>query len=204
MKRERIINRIIYGTLITICVSVLLSLFFVYLYTDTSQVFADIIALLSTLLGAFASIVEFRKNNAVTLSNDILSIYEAFNEVPTNKEIQYKLECLKRRDKNLFNENDITGIRNYLNYFNGVAHLILANDIKIKNINTILGYRFFLIMNCPYIQDLEIIPNAHAYRPCIQLHKKWQDWARKLNFKRSGDATSLEKRFDEYDKYAME
>ena len=112
MKRERIINRIIYGTLITICVSLLLSLFFVYLYTDTSQVFADIIALLSTLLGAFASIVEFRKNNAVTLSNDILSIYEAFNEVPTNKEIQYKLECLKRRDKNLFNENDITGIRN--------------------------------------------------------------------------------------------
>jgi len=201
MKREQLINKITYITLISICVLLLISLFFVYLYTEVSQVFADIIALLSTLLCAFASVVEYRKNNAVTLSNDVLNIYTAFGDVPTNKTIQYKLECIKRRNVNLFTKDDITGIRNYLSYFNGISHSILANEIKIKDINTILGYRFFLIMNCPFVQDLEIIPNAQAYIPCIQLHHKWQEWARKNNFKRSGDPTSLEKRFSDYDKY---
>lgn len=202
MKNEKRINKIIYISLISGCSVLLLSLFFVYLFTSVSEVLANIIALLSTVLGAFASVVEFKKNEAVNLSNDILSIYMAFLDVPTNKEIQYKLECLKRRNVNLFEEKDIEGIRNYLSYFNSVAFLILANEIKIKKINTVLGYRFFLIMNCPYVQDLEIIPNAQAYRPCIKLHKKWGDWAKANNFKRSGDATSLEKRFVDYDKFA--
>ena len=57
-------------------------------------------------------------------------------------------------------------------------------------------------MNCPYIQDLEIIPNAQAYIPCIKLHNKWRLWSEKHAFKRSGDAVSLEKRFDDYNKFA--
>ena len=56
-------------------------------------------------------------------------------------------------------------------------------------------------MNCPYIQDLEIIPNAQMYKPCIKLHNKWNIWAKKHNFKRSGDKTSLDKRFADYKKF---
>lgn len=202
MRKQKITNKLIYALLITFCVLFLVALFLIYLLTDISETFANIIALLSTVIGAFASLIEYQKNEAVNLSNNILNIYSVFIEIPTNKEIQYKLECIKRRDINLFSPRDIEGIRSYLNYFNGVANLIISNDIKISEINTILGYRFFLIMNCPYIQDLEIIPNAQEYRPCIKLHKIWEDWSAKNNFKRSGDVYSLKKRFNDYEKYA--
>ncbi len=195
-------EKLVYAFLIGLCVAILICMFFVYLFTDASSIFADIVTVLATIIGAYASIVEYKKNNSIDLCNEIITAYSKFIEVPTNKIIQYKLECLKRRKVNLFNENDITGIRNYLMFFNGVAQNMLNNNVKINKINTILGYRFFLIMNCPYIQDLEIIPNAQAYIPCIKLHNKWRLWSEKHAFKRSGDAVSLEKRFDDYNKFA--
>lgn len=195
-------EKLVYAFLIGLCVAILICMFFVYLFTDASSIFADIVTVLATIIGAYASIVEYKKNNSIDLCNEIITAYSKFIEVPTNKIIQYKLECLKRRNVNLFNENDITGIRNYLMFFNGVAQNMLNNNVKISKINTILGYRFFLIMNCPYIQDLEIIPNAQAYIPCIKLHNKWRLWSEKHAFKRSGDAVSLEKRFDDYNKFA--
>lgn len=195
-------EKLVYAFLIGLCVAILICMFFVYLFTDASSIFADIVTVLATIIGAYASIVEYKKNNSIDLCNEIITAYSKFIEVPTNKIIQYKLECLKRRNVNLFNENDITGIRNYLMFFNGVAQNMLNNNVKINKINTILGYRFFLIMNCPYIQDLEIIPNAQAYIPCIKLHNKWRLWSEKHAFKRSGDEVSLEKRFDDYNKFA--
>lgn len=188
----------VYFSLIGLCVLLLLGMFFVYLFTDVSSILADIVAVVSVVIGAFASFIEYRKNKAVDISNDVLTIYSAFIDVPTNKLIQYKLEVLKRRDVNLFTEEDDTGIRNYLSYFNSVAQMVLLNNIKISKINTILGYRFFLIMNCPYIQEREIIPNASAYIPCIKLHEVWGRWAKKNHFERSGDAQSLDKNFDRY------
>lgn len=201
MKKRENKDRFVYISLITLCVALLISMFFVYLFTDVSNVFADIVTLLATVIGAFASVVEYKKNSAIDLCNEIVTAYAQFIDVPTNKLIQYKLECIKRRNVNLFTKDDITSIRNYLCYFNGIALDLLNNNVKISNINTLLGYRFFLIMNCPYIQDLEIIPNAQAYIPCIKLHNKWRIWSLKHGFKRSGDATSLEKRFKDYYKY---
>ncbi len=191
-------NTIVFTCLIILYVLLLLSMFLVYLLTDASDIFASIVTLIATIIGAFASIVEYRKNESVDMCNNILEIYADFVDVPTNKDIEYKLECLKRRNVNLFTKEDISGIRNYLMYFNSVAEIVLTNNIKISYINTILGYRFFLAMNSPYIQDLEIIPNAHCYKPCIMLHHKWKKWSDARGFKRTGDETSLEKRFDKY------
>lgn len=202
MKHHINVNLLIYITLIVLCAGLILSMFFVYLFTDVSEILASIVALLSTVIGAFASIIEHIRNNAIDLSNDIIQIYQTFINIPNTKLIQYKLEVIKRRNVNLFTEEDKSAIRNYLLYFNSVAEKIITNNIKIKNINTILGYRFFLVMNCPFIQDTEIIPNAQMYIPAIQLHNRWRIWAEKNNFKRSGDATSLDKRFKDYYKYA--
>ena len=204
MKHHININLLLYITLIVLCAGLIISMFFVYLFTDVSEILASIVALLSTVIGAFASVVEYVHNNAIDLSNDIITIYQTFIDISDIKLIQYKLEVIKRRNVNLFTEEDKSKIRNYLLYFNGVAEKILTNNINIRKINTILGYRFFLIMNCPYIQDTEIIPNAQMYIPAIQLHNKWRIWADKHHFKRSGDPTSLDKRFKDYYKFAEE
>lgn len=196
-------NLAIYISLMVLCTVLIVSMFFVYLFTDVSEILASIVAVISTVIGAFASVLEYKYNNAIDLSNDIMTIYQTFIDIPGNKLIEYKLEVLKRRGKNLFTDEDTTGIRNYLMYFNGVAEKVLANNVSIRHINTILGYRFFLAMNCPYIQDREIIPNAQMYVPCIQLHNKWRKWSEAHHFVRSGDAYSLEKRFDDYYKYAQ-
>ena len=202
MKKRIDINKLIYISLFVLSGLLLISMFFVYLFTDVSEIFASIVSVIAAIIGVFASLIEYRRGNQLDLCSDIMTIYQNFLEVPTNKLIQYKLECIKRRNKNLFTDDDTTAIRNYLLYFNGVADKIITNDVKIGDINTILGYRFFLVMNCPYIQDREIIPNAQMYRRCIQLHNIWREWSAKHNFVRSGDVTSLDKRFIDYDKYA--
>ena len=195
------INRLVYILLFTLCSMLLVAMFLVYLLTDISEIFANIVAVVAAVIGVFASIVESVRGKQVETSNDLMTMYGDFIDIEGNKLVEYKLECLKRRNINLFTDEDTMAIRNYLLYFNGVADKILSNYIKIGEINTIWGYRFFLIMNCPYIQDREIIQNAQMYKRCIQLHYKWGLWSKKHHFKRSADQHSLEKRFTDYYKY---
>ena len=161
----------------------------------------DVITFITTLTGVVSVYVEYRKNKALSLTNNLITIYSDFNDIETNRQIQYKLEVLKRRDVNLFTNDDITAIRIYLKFFLLFSPMFINNVVSFKKINSILGYRFYLIMNNPYIQDLEIIPNAGSYKGCITMHYLWNQWSKKHNFVRSGDKFSLEKRFNDYYNY---
>lgn len=169
---------------------------------DTNSVM-DIITLLTALIGVVSVYIEYRNNKALVQTNNLIVIYSDFNDISTNREIQYKLEVLKRRNVNLFTEDDIPNIRIYLKFFEGIAPMFIKDVVSFKKINSILGYRFFLIMNSPYIQNLEIIPRADNYKGCITMHYLWSEWCKKNNFVRSGDKFSLEKNFKEYYDYVI-
>ena len=111
----------------------------------------DVITFITTLTGVVSVYVEYRKNKALSLTNNLITIYSDFNDIETNRQIQYKLEVLKRRDVNLFTNDDITAIRIYLKFFEGIAPMFINNVVSFKKINSILGYRFYLIMNNLYI-----------------------------------------------------
>lgn len=194
-------NRIYYYLFGVFLIIAVIAIVCIMVFSKDLTSVIDVITFITTLTGVVSVYVEYRKNKALSLTNNLITIYSDFNDISTNRQIQYKLEVLKRRDINLFTDDDITAIRIYLKFFEGIAPMFINNVVSFKKINSILGYRFYLIMNNPYIQDLEIIPNAGSYRGCITMHYLWNQWSKKHNFVRSGDKYSLEKRFADYYNY---
>lgn len=62
---------------------------------------------------------------------------------------------------------------NYLVYLESFAPLLLKKRVKYQDIDDLFGYRFFIAMNNPIVQERELLPEAMYYRGCIKLYKKW-------------------------------
>ena len=63
-------------------------------------------------------------------------------------------------------------------------------------------HRFFIAMNNPIVQKLELIPYADYYRGCFKLYKYWRKYRIVNKLPLIMDDTAIDSCFDEFDKYA--
>lgn len=68
---------------------------------------------------------------------------------------------------------------NYLVYLEGFASCVNQKLLQFEDIDNLFSYRFFLAMNHPEVQALEIIPYADFYRGSYQLFDKWYQYRMK-------------------------
>ena len=90
---------------------------------------------------------------------------------------------------------------NYLVYFEGLAQSILRNEVNLDRIDDLMGYRFFLIMNCPEILREELGRFPDYYRGCIKLYARWKDYRVSHHKPIPLSGTALDLTWDEYHKY---
>jgi len=81
---------------------------------------------------------------------------------------------------------------NYLVYLEGIATVITNRSMKIENVDSLFGYRFFIGVNNPVVQDLELIPFGIHYRGIYWLYNEWvkyrkKEWKKAQNFIDSND-----------------
>lgn len=64
-------------------------------------------------------------------------------------------------------------IVNYLVYLESFAPLVLHHHVSFKDIDDLFGYRFFIAVNNPVIQELELLDDHMYYRGCHKIYKRW-------------------------------
>lgn len=62
---------------------------------------------------------------------------------------------------------------NYLVYLEGIATVITNHSMNIENVDSLFGYRFFIAVNNPVVQELELIPFGIHYRGIYWLYNEW-------------------------------
>ena len=67
-------------------------------------------------------------------------------------------------------------IVNYLVYLEGFSALINQEIVDIKDVDDLFGYRFFIAMNNPVIQEFELRAYKPYYRGCYSAYKKWSKY----------------------------
>lgn len=109
----------------------------------------------------------------------ILEYNQAFIENEDMAEIEHYLEC-RLTDDEYDKITDLQGNRqklvNYLVYLEGLASCIHGGILEFEKIDDLFAYRFFLAMNHPEVQALELMPYATYYRGSFQLYDKWIDF----------------------------
>lgn len=79
---------------------------------------------------------------------------------------KYAMESRKHQD-----------LVNYLVHLEGVAALVNNGVLRISAINDLMAYRFFIAVNNPVVQELELKPFKAYYKG---IYKLYPEWAKKL------------------------
>lgn len=62
---------------------------------------------------------------------------------------------------------------NYLVHLEGVITLISSGVVSLSAVEDLMSYRYFIAVNNPVVQKLELIQYADYYRGCIGVYEKW-------------------------------
>ena len=117
-----------------------------------------------------------RHQTSVEEAQFILEYNRSFIENGNMTNIERYLECMMTgidygTVKNLVeNRQDIV---NYLVYLEGLASCVHGGILELGRIDDLFAYRFFLAMNHPEVQSIDLLPYATYYRGCFQLYDKW-------------------------------
>jgi hypothetical protein len=105
----------------------------------------------------------------------ILNLRKQFVDNQHIFQLTLKLEKYDRSDKmeNPFNEDDISDIAAYMTFFEVIYLLIKRNIIKLFMIDLLFAFHFFLLINNPRIQELELIPCQDYYLDVYRLYFDW-------------------------------
>ena len=75
---------------------------------------------------------------------------------------KYDIEC-KERQK----------LVNYLVHLEGIAALVKNKILRIETIDDLMSYRYFIAMNNPVVQELELTQYPDFYKGCYGIYEDW-------------------------------
>ena len=166
-----------------------------YLYLQHVNPYSasDIVITILTIVAGVAFWLEYHHNSKV---NEAQFVMELNNQFVTDEKmamVEHKLEQYYSLVKNHADEKTISkekenlkiyfdidkkerqDLVNYLVHLEGVATLVNTGVLKIKTISNLMAYRFFIAVNNPVVQDLELDEYREFYKGIEELYDKWYD-----------------------------
>lgn len=137
---------------------------------------AQAITTMTAVIGAFAIWFQMQKGKKLNEGEFIVKLNQQFLENNNIYSLFLKLEKFERTDKsaNPFTEDDITKVASYMTFFEVMYLLISRNIIKLHMIDDLFAYQFFILLNNPYIQELELLPCQDYYMDVYRLASLWR------------------------------
>ncbi|MGD9909860.1 MAG: hypothetical protein AB7U79_04545 [Candidatus Izemoplasmatales bacterium] len=142
----------------------------------------------ATIIGAFSGlfklIYESSKTRLIKEAEFIANLNRDFVSNEQICQLYKKLEhdYRKQNDHSEINEDDVLSFVIYFTFFETLNDFIKKRIIRIKNIDDLFGYRFFIMVNNPTIQELELLnPNIKSsYVNIFNLYNKWLRYRTKV------------------------
>jgi len=160
------------------------------LNTEFSKYF-EILSALAALIGVLAIWYELNREKDLRESQFIIDLNNSFYENEDIKELYIRLNRMMievgegksvTEFDTTFSVEDELLVSQYLGFFGTINYLIERKMIDLKMIDTTFAYRYFLIANNPYIQDLFLIKDSQYYKGNYNLYKKWFNYRKKNGF----------------------
>lgn len=149
-----------------------------------TEVFATGIAIVT----AVAFWLEYRENKLLNEAQFITDLNEQFIGNEKMSEVEWELEKFYNKYKNnRLTEEDKEAFRskydienkdrqylvNYLVHLEGIAALVKNGFLHIETIDDLMSYRYFIAMNNPIVQELELCQYPDFYKGCYGIYEDW-------------------------------
>ena len=156
--------------------------------------FDETITTVIAIIGAVAFWLEVKNNDFLNESQFIMELNNQFISNTELTEVEFDLEKYfeeyknekkskkyreEFRDKYLGNKKDRQYLVNYLVHLEGIAAIVNNGVLHLDIIDDLMAYRYFIAVNNPDIQDLELIPYKSFYKGCFDIYDTWKSVLKK-------------------------
>lgn len=165
----------------------------VYLYLQHSNPgsASDIVITILAIIAGVAFWLEYHHNSKVNEAQFVMELNNQFVSDEKMVMVEHKLEqyyalvknredkeIITEKEKKLRDDFDIDkkerqDLVNYLVHLEGVATLVNTGVLKITTISNLMAYRFFIAVNNPVVQELELNEYREYYKGIEELYDKW-------------------------------
>lgn len=150
--------------------------------------FTEFFATVGVIITAVAFWLEYHENKVLNEAQFAIDLNEQFigNEKMSNVEwelekfyTKYKNKELTEQDKEEFEKKfsidckERQALVNYLVHLEGIAALVKNKVLRIETIDDLMSYRYFIAMNNPVVQELELLEYLDFYKGCFDIYDTW-------------------------------
>lgn len=142
------------------------------------------------IIGAVAFWLEFKNNGYLNESQFIMELNNQFISNNDLIDIESQLEkcycAFHNKDLKSYNEELANfeifltqnkkrqHLVNYLVHLEGIAAIINNGVLRLDVIDDLMAYRYFIAVNNPVVQKLELLEYAHFFRGCFDVYQRWK------------------------------
>ncbi len=172
--------------ILSVIALLLLCLIVIMWFKTGEEASVGIFSLAVTLLGTIFIAIELKNGQQVTCSDMLINLNNYFHDSDRLMKVYARLEEneIERDNCNkIWADVESVEVAQYCTFFENL-YLLYKNEIaSIEDLDDLFGYRFFIFVHHPYIQENYLLPTSSSY---VQIFKLYQAW---INYrKKSGDS----------------
>ena len=174
-----------------LCVILMIALVVIYICGQIFcewEKFDETITTILAIIGAIAFWLEYHENKLLNEAQFITDLNEQFIGDENMSAVEWELEKYfnKFRTKKITSDDNRTleekyslenrerqHLVNYLVHLEGIAALVKNNVLHIDTIDDLMSFRYFIAMNNPVVQKLELLEYPDYYKGCFDIYDAW-------------------------------
>ena len=148
----------------------------------------ETIATIIAIITVVAFWLEYHENKLLNEAQFIMELNEQFLSNSNLSDVEWELEKYYNRsrkntltkeyekefeDQFDLEERERQHLVNYLVHLEGIAALINNGVIHLDAIDDLMSYRYFVAVNNPIVQKLELLEYPDYYKGCIGIYDAW-------------------------------
>ena len=187
----------------TLLASSLIIVLYLYIKHINPSTDTETIMVCLAIFTAVAFFLEYHQNSLLNEAQFVIDLNNQFLNEGKLAEVEHDLEQFYygvRQGKDIEtlkgkllkdyspNKPEHQNLVNYLVHLEGVASLVNKGMLRLSSISDLMAYRYFLAVNNPAVQELELCEFSDYYQEIIELYPAWvkklkRDEERKLKKK---------------------
>lgn len=148
----------------------------------------ETVATIIAIVAAVAFWLEYHENKLLNEAQFIMELNEQFLSDSNLSEVEWELEkyynryrkdelteeyCVKFEEQFDLEKRKRQHLVNYLVHLEGIAALVNNVVLHLDAIDDLMSYRYFIAVNNPIVQKLELLEYPDYYKGCFGIYDAW-------------------------------
>ena len=136
-------------------------------------------SLLVTFLGTFFVAYELKNSSEVTCCEMLINLNNYFHDSDRLMRVYAALDnayLWGKNDEEVWKGVGDEDVQFFCTFFENLALLVQHQIAKIKDLDDLFGYRFFLFMNNPHVQEKYLLTTSASFANLFGLYTLWIEY----------------------------